>query len=99
MKNKNNSDIRPCIYTDKNGEHSVGFHCFNGNMAIIEFPNGNVKEVSINNIELLDSVIELNSITHFSTPECIKRYWGNAECFKKNYNYLKESNPDLFEEK
>lgn len=99
MKNKNNSDIRPCIYTDKNGEHSVGFHCFNGNMAIIEFPNGSVKEVSINNIELLDSTIKLSSISNFSSLECIKRYWGNERCFEKYYEDLKKGLPDLFEEK
>ena len=52
MKNKDNSDIRPCIYKDKDEEHSVGFHCFNGNRAIVEFTNGSVREVPIENIEL-----------------------------------------------
>ena len=99
MKNKNNSDIRPCIYTNKDGEHSVGFHCFNGNKAIIEFANGSVKEVSIDDIELLDSITELSSISNFSTPKCLKRYWENEKCFEKNYEYLKKGCPELFEEK
>lgn len=99
MKNKNNSDIRPCIYTDKDGEHSVGFHCFNGNRAIVEFANGSVREVPIENIELLDSEFKLGEFERINSAECLKRYWGNEKCFKDRYEYLKKERPDLFEEK
>lgn len=97
MKNENNSDIRPCIYKDKDGEHSVGFHCFNGNKAIVEFTNGSVKEVPIENIELLDSEFKLGEFGRINSAEFLKRYWGNEECFKNRYEYLKKERPDLFE--
>ena len=97
MENKNNTGVRPCIYTDKDGEHSVGFHCFNGNKAIIEFTNGKVREVPIDDIELLDSEHKLISISNFSSPENIKRYWGNEKCFEKYYENLKKGLPELFD--
>lgn len=99
MKNENNSDIRPCIYKDKDGEHSVGFHCFNGNRAIVEFVNGSVREVPIENIELLDSEVKLDEFYEINNTECLKRYWKNEECFKNRYKHLKRERPDLFEEK
>ena len=99
MKNEDNSNIRPCIYKDKDEEHSVGFHCFNGNRAIVEFTNGSVREVPIENIELLDSEFKLGEFYEINNSECLKRYWENEECFKNRYEHLKKERPDLFEEK
>ena len=88
--------IRPCIYTDNEGEHSVGFHCINGNRAIVEFANGTVREVPIENIELLDSEFKLGEFERINNRKCLKRYWGNEECFKDRYEHLKKECPDLF---
>ena len=88
--------IRPCLYFDNEGEHSVALHSFNGNMAIIEFSNGKVKEVSLNDIQLLDSKVALNDFCRIDDIESLKRYWGNEECFKKYYDRLKKENPELF---
>ena len=88
--------IRPCLYFDNEGEHSVALHSFNGNMAIIEFSNGKVKEVSLNDIQFLDSKVALNDFCRIDDIESLKRYWGNEECFKKDYDRLKKENPELF---
>ena len=89
-------NIRPCLYFDNDGEHSVAFHSFNRNMAIIELSNGIIKEVPFSNIQLLDSKVVLNDICRIDNVESLKRYWGNEECFKKKYEQLKNENPELF---
>lgn len=95
---KEDTSIRPCIYFDNNEEHSVAFHCFNGNMAIVEFSDGKVKEVPVDTIQFLDSQISLNNFGRINDAKHLKRYWKNEECFKKDYERLKKEYPELFVE-
>lgn len=90
--------IRPCIYFDNDVERSVAFHTFNGNMAIVEFTDGSVKEVPISDIKFLDSEISLTNFNRINNVECLKQYWENEECFKKRYESLKKEYPELFKD-
>lgn len=94
---RENGMIRPCIYFSEDREHSVILHYLNGDTAVIEFSNGIVKEVAIDDIQLLDSEAWLKNFNRVNNIDCLERYFRNEDCFKKEHEQLIRDNPDMFD--
>lgn len=94
---RENKMVRPCVYFGKDREYSVILHSLNGDIATIEYSNGWVENVPINNIQILDSEAVLKNFNRVNNIYSLERYYRNEECFKKEHEQLIKENPDMFD--